>query len=146
MQALVHYTLGGALVGVGATAVVDFWSIGRKHVFGISAPEYGLLGRWLAHMPDGRFRSYTRPESVGDARFPARAREALAQCAGIATRELDGVALLGCLQFERHSGSREQRVRRTAAGNSKWNPKFRSVATRSANRLPSKLGLGEGSQ
>jgi len=107
MQALVHYTLGGALVGVGATAVVDFWSIGRKHVFGISAPEYGLLGRWLAHMPDGRFRSYTRPESVGDARFPARAREALAQCAGIATRELDGVALLGCLQFERHSGSRE---------------------------------------
>ena len=44
------------LIGVGATAVMDLWSIARKNLFGVALPNYGLVGRWLAHMPHGRFR------------------------------------------------------------------------------------------
>jgi hypothetical protein len=43
------------LIGVGATMVMDLWAIARKRLFGIAAPNYGLVGRWLAHMPRGRF-------------------------------------------------------------------------------------------
>ena len=42
--------------GVGATAFIDLWSLLRARVFGVPAPDYALVGRWLAHMPRGRFR------------------------------------------------------------------------------------------
>jgi hypothetical protein len=42
--------------GVGATASIDLWALLRARVFGVPAPNYGLVGRWLAHMPQGRFR------------------------------------------------------------------------------------------
>lgn len=44
------------LVGTGATAVTDLWSQFRKGLFGIAPPDFGLVGRWIAHMPHGRFR------------------------------------------------------------------------------------------
>lgn len=44
------------LTGVGATAVMDLWAIARKRLLGIPPPDYGLVGRWLAHMARGRFR------------------------------------------------------------------------------------------
>lgn len=44
------------LTGIGATAVIDLWAIARRRLLGIPAPNYGLVGRWLAHMPRGRFR------------------------------------------------------------------------------------------
>lgn len=50
------YLLCALLTGVGATAVMDLWSMARKRLFGIPPPDYGLVGRWLAHMPRGRFR------------------------------------------------------------------------------------------
>jgi|SRR5688500_7631416 len=43
-------------IGAGATALIDLWAIVRRSVFGVPPPNYGLLGRWLAHMPHGRFR------------------------------------------------------------------------------------------
>ncbi len=42
--------------GAGATALIDLWAVARRRLFGIPAPDYGLVGRWLAHMPRGRFR------------------------------------------------------------------------------------------
>jgi hypothetical protein len=42
-------------IGVGATAVMDLWAVARKHLLGIATPNYGLVGRWLAHMTRGRF-------------------------------------------------------------------------------------------
>jgi hypothetical protein len=50
------YFVGILLTGVGATAVMDLWAIARKRLFGIAAPNYGVVGRWLGHMPKGRFR------------------------------------------------------------------------------------------
>lgn len=43
-------------VGAGATALMDLWAIARKRLLGVPAPNYGLVGRWLGHMPRGRFR------------------------------------------------------------------------------------------
>ncbi len=44
------------LLGVGATALMDAWSIARKSLFGTPLPNYGMVGRWIAHMALGRFR------------------------------------------------------------------------------------------
>lgn len=43
-------------IGVAATAAMDLWALARRRVFGSPLPDYGLVGRWLAHMPRGRFR------------------------------------------------------------------------------------------
>jgi hypothetical protein len=47
--------IGTLITGVGATAVMDLWGIARKTLLGIPAPDYGLVGRWLAQIPRGRF-------------------------------------------------------------------------------------------
>jgi hypothetical protein len=44
------------IIGIGATAMMDLWGIARKSLLGIAPPNYGLVGRWLAHMQHGRFR------------------------------------------------------------------------------------------
>jgi len=43
------------LIGAGATAVLDVWSAARAKLFGVTQPDYGLVGRWLAHMTRGQF-------------------------------------------------------------------------------------------
>ena len=43
------------VIGVGATAVMDVWGIARTSLLGIAAPNYGMVGRWIAYMPRGRF-------------------------------------------------------------------------------------------
>lgn len=47
---------GAVQVGIGATLVMDAWMVLRRGVFGTALPDYGLVGRWLAWMPRGRFR------------------------------------------------------------------------------------------
>jgi hypothetical protein len=42
--------------GIGATAVMDLCGIARKPLLGAPPPDYGLVGRWVAHMRHGRFR------------------------------------------------------------------------------------------
>lgn len=44
------------ITGIGATAVTDLWAIARKRALGVPAPNYALVGRWIAHMRFGRFR------------------------------------------------------------------------------------------
>jgi len=48
--------LSAVVIGAGATATTDAWTIARKHLFGSVLPDYGLVGRWFAHMAQGRFR------------------------------------------------------------------------------------------
>jgi len=45
-----------ALIGSGATVAMDAWGMARKRLFGIPSMSYGLVGRWLAHLPRGRLR------------------------------------------------------------------------------------------
>jgi len=42
--------------GIGATAVMDAWGVLRQPLLGVKPPDYGLVGRWIAYMPRGRFR------------------------------------------------------------------------------------------
>jgi hypothetical protein len=43
-------------IGIGATAVTDFWSLLRRRIAGIPLPNFGLVGRWLIGCARGRFR------------------------------------------------------------------------------------------
>lgn len=49
----VLFTLG---MGIGATLVSDVWGFARKPLLGVAPPDYALVGRWVGHMPGGRFR------------------------------------------------------------------------------------------
>ncbi len=49
------YLLGAVVVGLGATAFMDAWSLVLKHAFGVPLANYCLVGRWLRHMPEGTF-------------------------------------------------------------------------------------------
>ena len=44
------------LVGIGATALMDLWSLVRRRLLGVPPPDYVLVGRWIGHMRHGRFR------------------------------------------------------------------------------------------
>ncbi len=48
--------VGAVAIGIGATLFMDLWNLFLKRAFGIASLSYGLLGRWLLHMPGGTFR------------------------------------------------------------------------------------------
>ena len=52
------------IIGVGATALMDAWSLTRKVLLGVPAPDFALVGRWIGHMRRGRFRH----ERIAEAR------------------------------------------------------------------------------
>jgi hypothetical protein len=43
------------LIGAGATAFLDLVTAARGRLAGTPMPDYGLVGRWLAHLARGRF-------------------------------------------------------------------------------------------
>ncbi|MGU5716944.1 DUF2938 domain-containing protein [Aeromonas taiwanensis] len=51
------------LIGVGATALMDLWGVVRKPLLGMPLPSYTMMGRWIGHMGQGRFRH----EAIGAA-------------------------------------------------------------------------------
>ena len=38
------------VIGAGATIVMDLWAIVRRRAFDTPLPNYGLVGRWVAHL------------------------------------------------------------------------------------------------
>ena len=42
-------------LGLGATLLMDVWNLFLKLLIGIPSLNYCLLGRWISHMPSGRF-------------------------------------------------------------------------------------------
>jgi hypothetical protein len=46
------------LIGAAATALTDLWAVVRRLLFAVPFPDYGLVGRWIAWMPRGRFRHH----------------------------------------------------------------------------------------
>lgn len=51
-----EYLESTLVIGAGATLVMDGWGVVRKRLLGMPAMDYGLVGRWLAYLPRGRFR------------------------------------------------------------------------------------------
>lgn len=43
------------LTGIGATALLDLFSLARARATGTPVPDYALVGRWLAHVARGQF-------------------------------------------------------------------------------------------
>ncbi|WP_428481870.1 DUF2938 domain-containing protein [Pyruvatibacter mobilis] len=43
------------LIGCGATLVMDLWALLMRKMFNIPSLDYALVGRWIGHMPKGRF-------------------------------------------------------------------------------------------
>lgn len=60
-----EYFAAALVTGAGATALLDVWSIVRRRTFGIALPDYGLVGRWFAHLARGRFRHDSIKASPG---------------------------------------------------------------------------------
>lgn len=57
--------------GIGATLLTDLWGWLRRPLLGVPAPDYGLVGRWLAHMRHGKFvhEAIARAPAVGGERW-----------------------------------------------------------------------------
>lgn len=80
--------LSTVIVGLGATAVMDAWGIVRRPLLGLPPPDYGLVGRWIGHMPRGRF---LHPSIAAAA--PIRAERVI----GWTAHYLTGIAFAGIL-------------------------------------------------
>lgn len=46
---------GVALVGIGATVVMDIWAVISQRIWGSTPANYCFVGRWFCHMPAGQF-------------------------------------------------------------------------------------------
>lgn len=55
MREILEFAPRVALIGVGATLILDLWSLFLKTVFGLPFPNYTMVGRWTGHFPRGRF-------------------------------------------------------------------------------------------
>jgi hypothetical protein len=51
-----EFLLRAALIGAGATLLIDLWAVALNRLFGVRSLDYALVGRWIGHMPRGRFR------------------------------------------------------------------------------------------
>ncbi len=55
MSPALEFVVSAVVIGVGATAVLDLWGLFLLRAFRIEPPYYAMVGRWLGHMPRGRF-------------------------------------------------------------------------------------------
>jgi hypothetical protein len=55
MSQSIEIALRTVLVGVGATIVMDLWAALLRR-FGIPSLNFAYLGRWIGHLPRGRWR------------------------------------------------------------------------------------------
>ena len=82
------YLVNALVIGMGATVLIDLWAIARKRAFDIPLPNYGLVGRWFAHLARGRLRH----ESIA-ASPPVRGERVI----GWVAHYIIGVAFAGLL-------------------------------------------------
>lgn len=47
--------MSGVVMGVVATVVMDVWAQLLRALAGVPAPNWAMVGRWVAHIPRGRF-------------------------------------------------------------------------------------------
>jgi len=47
--------IGTVFIGLGATFVLDLWTVFLNRAFAIPLPNYCFIGRWLRHMANGAF-------------------------------------------------------------------------------------------
>lgn len=90
MREFLAFLLDATVIGAGATAVTDLWALLRQRVSGAPSFDYAMLGRWLGHMPRGRFRH----DAIAAA-APVRGERPLGWAVHYAIGVLYAAALLG---------------------------------------------------
>jgi len=90
MSPLLEYAARAALVGAGATALLDLWSAFLQRWFAVPAPNWSLVGRWVGHVAHGRFAH----AAIGKAP-PLRGERALGWAAHYAIGIAFAAALFG---------------------------------------------------
>ena len=50
-----EFLLRGAVIGAGGAAFMDLWGLVARALFHVQGLDYALLGRWIGHLPKGRF-------------------------------------------------------------------------------------------
>lgn len=50
-----EFAINILMIGIGATAVMDLWAVFQNRVFGVPSLNYTMVGRWIGHLPKGRF-------------------------------------------------------------------------------------------
>jgi hypothetical protein len=55
MSTAIEFALRTILIGTGATMVMDLWAFLLRQ-FGVPSLNFALLGRWIAHLPKGKWR------------------------------------------------------------------------------------------
>lgn len=56
--------------GIGATAIMDVWTLFLRFAFNIKGLDFALVGRWMGHMPSGTFMHQSigsSPKITGEA-------------------------------------------------------------------------------
>ena len=43
------------LIGIGATLILDLWTLFLARVLNIPGPNWAMVGRWIGHFPRGQF-------------------------------------------------------------------------------------------
>ena len=44
----------GALMGLGATVLIDLWALVLQRLARVALPNWAMVGRWVMHLPRGR--------------------------------------------------------------------------------------------
>ena len=55
MKELVEILARAVVIGIGGAALMDAWGLLARRAFNIQGLDYALLGRWIGHLPRGRF-------------------------------------------------------------------------------------------
>ncbi|WP_048648668.1 DUF2938 domain-containing protein [Nitratireductor soli] len=50
-----EFVVRAALIGIGATLVMDVWAAIQRLLLGIQPLNYAMVGRWMGHLTKGRF-------------------------------------------------------------------------------------------
>lgn len=54
MTTTMEFVVRSALIGIGATVIMDLWAAVLRRL-GVPSLDFALLGRWIGHLPRGRF-------------------------------------------------------------------------------------------
>jgi hypothetical protein len=52
---MMDFLLHAVVIGIGGTAAMDLWALLLGAAFGLPLPNWGLVGRWFAHLARGTF-------------------------------------------------------------------------------------------
>lgn len=55
MADALEFALCAMFTGIGATLVMDLWALFQKRVLGLATLNYAMVGRWIGHLPRGKF-------------------------------------------------------------------------------------------